>query len=166
MWFLRQHLVDPLGVDFWVEVALAILCGGALGLERQLRGKPCGIRTSVLICLGTILFLRLAEDLNGASGADPTRVLGQLVGGIGFLGGGAIMARGGTVTGMTSAATIWVLAAVSAAIASGFHVMAVVVTAITLVVLVGTEKAEAVLKRLGLGIHKVTPSPKTPSADE
>jgi len=151
--FLRDHLIDPLGVRFWVEVGLAILCGGLLGLERQVRGKPCGIRTSILICLGTILFVRLGAGLSGEGGADPTRVLGQVVVGIGFLGGGVIMSREGAVTGLTSATSIWVLAGIAAAIASGLHLMAVSVTFITLVVLVGVELLQRAVRSLQRGVH-------------
>lgn len=151
---IRDHLLDPLGVRFWAEIGLAVLCGGMLGLERQIRGKPCGIRTSILICMGTILFLRLGAGMQPGSGADPTRVLGQVVTGIGFLGGGVIIAKGGAITGLTSAATIWVLAAIGAAIANGLHAMAVSVTIVTLTVLVGVEALQNGVRRLQRGEHR------------
>ena len=84
---------DPLDPDspvFWLRLGTAILCGGIIGLERQLRGKAAGIRTSILICLGTELFVTLGASFGGDR-VDPTRVLGQVVTGIGFLGGGVIL---------------------------------------------------------------------------
>src|SRR5690349_2283794 len=95
----------------WTRVGMALLCGGIVGLERQLRGKPAGMRTSSLICLGTAMFVYMGVELTGAEG-DPSRVLGQVVTGIGFLGAGVIMTRNGLLTGVTSAAVIWLLAAV------------------------------------------------------
>ena len=94
--------LDPETREFWQHLGTAILCGGIIGIERQLRGKAAGIRTSILICLGTAIFVALGASL--APAADPTRVLAQVVSGIGFLGGGVILARKGLVTGVTSAA--------------------------------------------------------------
>ena len=92
---------------FWKTIGVAILCGGIIGMERQLRGKPAGVRTSILICLGTSIFIHLASGIT-AEGTDPTRVLGQLVTGVGFLGAGVMFANQGVVTGVTTAAVIWV----------------------------------------------------------
>jgi putative Mg2+ transporter-C (MgtC) family protein len=150
--WLAAHLVDPLGLRFWAEVGLAILCGLLVGLERQLRGKPVGMRTSILICLGTMLFVRMGAGLETGQ-ADPTRVLGQIVVGVGFLGGGVILTREGQVAGMTSAASVWMLAAVGSAIALGLHVMAVVVTIITLLVLVGLDWLQNGIRALRRGEH-------------
>jgi putative Mg2+ transporter-C (MgtC) family protein len=98
--------LDPESVEFWLRIGTAIFCGGIIGLERQLRGKAAGIRTSILICLGTQLFVGLGSSFGGER-VDPTRVLAQVVTGIGFLGGGVILAREGAVIGVTSAAVIW-----------------------------------------------------------
>src|SRR5690348_13255540 len=81
---------------FWTQVGMAVLCGAVLGLERQLRGKPAGMRTSILICLGTVMFMRFGDQLAAHIG-DPARTLGQIVNGIGFLGAGVIFAEGGLV---------------------------------------------------------------------
>src|SRR5688500_9804511 len=104
--------------ELWARVGMALLCGGIVGLERQLRGKPAGIRTSALICIGTSMFVYLGRQLEGDHG-DPARVVGQVVTGIGFLGAGVIMTRNGLLTGVTSAAVIWILAAAGAAIGLG-----------------------------------------------
>lgn len=96
---------DPFGRPFWTVAGVAVLCGAIVGLERQLRGKPAGVRTSILVCLGTAIYVRLGSAL-AADGTDPTRVLGQLVTGIGFLGAGVMFSNQGTVTGVTTAAVI------------------------------------------------------------
>jgi putative Mg2+ transporter-C (MgtC) family protein len=90
---------------FWIRLAVALTCGAAIGFERQLRGKPAGMRTSMLVCLGTLMFVRLGVSLEGPH-VDPSRVLGQVVTGIGFLGAGVILTRGGQVLGITSAAVM------------------------------------------------------------
>lgn len=144
---------DPLDPDapaFWLRLGTALLCGGIIGLERQLRGKAAGIRTSILICLGTQLFVSLGASFGGDR-VDPTRVLGQVVTGIGFLGGGVILAREGAVIGVTSAAVIWVLAALGSLIGLGHLLAAVVLTLITVGLLIGVELLESIFRRLREG---------------
>jgi putative Mg2+ transporter-C (MgtC) family protein len=144
---------DPLDPDtqiFWLRLGTAILCGGIIGLERQLRGKAAGIRTSILICLGTQLFVSLGSSFGGDR-VDPTRVLGQVVTGIGFLGGGVILAREGAVIGVTSAAVIWVLAALGSLIGLGHLVAAMVLSVVTVGLLTGVELLESVFRRLREG---------------
>jgi putative Mg2+ transporter-C (MgtC) family protein len=144
---------DPLDPDtalFWLHLGTAILCGGIIGLERQLRGKAAGIRTSILICLGTALFVALGASFSGER-VDPTRVLGQVVSGIGFLGGGVILAREGIVVGVTSAAVIWVLAALGALIGLGHLLAALVLTMVTVGLLIGVELLESIFRRLRAG---------------
>jgi hypothetical protein len=70
--------MNPLTAQFWIGIGIAALCGGIIGFERQIRGKPAGIRTSILICLGTSIFVHLGTTFGGAN-VDPTRVLGQVV---------------------------------------------------------------------------------------
>jgi putative Mg2+ transporter-C (MgtC) family protein len=141
---------DPLNPDtpeFWLRLGTAIVCGGIIGLERQLRGKAAGMRTSILICLGTELFVGLGASFSGDR-VDPTRVLGQVVTGIGFLGGGVILAREGSVIGVTSAAVIWVLAALGSLIGLGHLLAALVLTTVTVALLIGVELLESVFRRL------------------
>lgn len=141
---------DPLDPDspvFWFRLGTAVLCGGIIGLERQLRGKAAGIRTSILICLGTELFVTLGASFGGER-VDPTRVLGQVVTGIGFLGGGVILAREGLVVGVTSAAVIWMLAALGSLIGLGHLVAALILTLVTVGLLLGVELLETVFRRL------------------
>ena len=151
--FLLQNAVDPLDPDapiFWLRLGAALFCGGIVGLERQLRGKPAGIRTSILICLGTELFVTLgAYQLNER--VDPTRVLAQVVTGIGFLGGGVILSREGLVVGVTSAAVIWMLAAIGSLIGLGRLQAALFLALVTVAILLGVELLESIFLRLRRG---------------
>ncbi len=140
---------DPLSPEmtaFWLRLGTALLCGGAVGLERQLRGKVAGVRTAILICLGTALFVTLGE-VTAPERADPTRVLGQVVTGIGFLGAGVILTREGRILGVTTAAVIWVLAAIGSLIGLGHLTTALVITLVTLAVLLGVEGVETFFER-------------------
>ena len=138
------NALDPATQMFWRHIGAAFLCGAAVGLERQLRGKVAGMRTSILITLGTSLFVALGSAMV-PNAVDPTRVLGQVVTGIGFLGAGVILARGDRIVGVTTAAVIWVLAAIGSLIGAGHLKAAMVATLITLLVLVGVEGFEKVL---------------------
>ena len=142
--------MDPSQVEFWVGVAVSSICGAAIGIERQLRGKPAGIRTSILICLGTMTFVRLGSLVAGASG-DATRVLGQIVTGVGFIGAGVMLAREGLVSGVTSAAVIWILAAIGALVGFGRHGAALVLAFLVLLVLSGVQLLERAVRHLRRG---------------
>jgi putative Mg2+ transporter-C (MgtC) family protein len=144
-------------VALWSRVGMALLCGGVIGLERQLRGRPAGVRTSSLICLGTAMFVYLGMGMSDHGGGDATRVLGQVVTGVGFLGGGVIMTRDGLVTGVTSAAVVWVLAAVGACVGAGRFAPAVAISVVTVTVLVGVEKLEHAYVQLRRGVHAEKP---------
>jgi putative Mg2+ transporter-C (MgtC) family protein len=135
-----------LSPTFLMPLAIAVLCGGMIGLERQIRGKPIGIRTSILICLGTEVFIRLGATTGPP--ADPTRVLGQVVTGVGFLGAGVILARGESITGVTSAAVVWVLAAIGSAIGLDYLAEAVALAVFTVCILIGVRLLEMGFKRL------------------
>ncbi len=126
--------MDSLSLTFWEAVGLAVLCGGAIGIERELSDKPAGIRTSTLVCLGAMLFVRMGTLLKDPS-ADPTRVLGQVITGIGFLGAGVILSRGKNVKGVTTASTIWMLAAIGAMIGLDHLAAAFAVTLVVLLIL-------------------------------
>ncbi len=136
--------LDPSTQLFWRHAGTSFLCGAVIGLERQFRGKVAGMRTSILITLGTSYFVTLGAVM-APSGVDPTRVLGQVVTGIGFLGAGVILARGDRIVGVTTAAVIWVLAAVGSLIGAGYLQSAIIATLLALLVLVGVEGVEKVL---------------------
>jgi len=120
--------------EAFVRLALAALLGGAIGLEREYSHKPAGLRTNMLIALGSALFSILSVEL-GAGAGSPDRVAAQVVTGIGFLGAGAILRSGDHIHGLTTAATIWVNAAIGMAAGLGSYTVATVAAAITLVVL-------------------------------
>src|ERR1044071_7835808 len=107
-------------VDVFLRLALAAGLGGAIGLEREYRQKPAGLRTNMLIALGSALFSILSIEL-GASANSPDRIAAQVVTGIGFLGAGAILRSGENVHGLTTAATIWVNAAIGMAAGLGAY---------------------------------------------
>jgi putative Mg2+ transporter-C (MgtC) family protein len=137
-------------IEFWIKIIVSVVCGGIIGLERQIRGKPAGIRTSILICLGTQIFVSHGTSL--ASG-DQYRVLAQVVTGIGFLGAGLMISQEGTVRGVTSAAVIWVLAAIGATIGLGHYREALVFVLVTVGVLSGVEYMENSIRKLRSGVH-------------
>ena len=143
---------ELLDISLWLRLGFAIVCGVMIGFERQLRGKAVGIRTSILICLGTMLFVYLGMCIDG--GKDMARVVGQVVTGIGFLGAGVIMTKEGLVSGVTSASVVWILAGTGVAIGLQHYALAIVICCITLSVLVGVEYSEAVFKILQKGEHK------------
>jgi putative Mg2+ transporter-C (MgtC) family protein len=145
--------IDPLARPFWEMVGTALLCGTIIGFERQIRGKPAGIRTGCLVTLGTATFISLAESQAGGSTADVSRVLGQLVTGVGFLGAGVMIAQEGVVKGVTTAAVIWILAAIGSAIGLGFMRGAIALSLVTVAILVGIEKLETSVVRLASGDH-------------
>ncbi|MFC1844157.1 MgtC/SapB family protein [Thermodesulfobacteriota bacterium] len=136
--------------EFWAKIFVSILCGGIVGLERQIRGKPAGIRTSILICMGTQVFVSHGTSL---AAGDQYRVLAQVVTGIGFLGAGLMISQEGTVRGVTSAAVIWVLAAIGATIGLGRLSEALVLVLITVGILSGVEYLENSIRRLRSGVH-------------
>jgi putative Mg2+ transporter-C (MgtC) family protein len=123
---------------FLLRGGFAVLCGGAIGVERERRGKPAGFRTTILICLGSTLYMLVGELVASAQkvpGLDPTRIAAQVVSGIGFLGAGTIMHSRGAVTGLTSAATTWVVAAIGLLIGAGFPALGLIATLLVLVTL-------------------------------
>lgn len=145
------HLLDVSPFE-WPAIGAAIFCGSIVGLERQLRGKPVGIRTSSLITLGTYLFLKVAFLFQGET-VDPSRVVGQVITGIGFLGAGVMMARDGAVVGVTSAAAIWVLAALGVMIGAGYLLAAIKLSLLVVTILYGVDFFEDRVSALSRGVH-------------
>ena len=133
-------------VPFLVRCGAAAICGGMIGLERELKHKPAGLRTNILICVGAAMYMAIGLLLvhaNGESNTDVSRIAAQVVTGIGFLGAGCIIQAGDHVTGLTSAATIWVSAAIGIMAGAGFPIMSVIaatLVVLTLVVLREVEK--------------------------
>jgi putative Mg2+ transporter-C (MgtC) family protein len=139
------ELLYPLSFE---GLGIALLCGAMVGMERQLSGKPAGIRTSALICIGSYVFTVVGGLIPG--NVDPSRIVAQIVTGIGFIGAGVILAREGLVLGVTSASVIWVLAGVGILIGLGRSSSAVILSAVTVFILVGVS----FLERMFLGLRK------------
>jgi len=118
-----------------IKLLLAALLGGIIGVEREMRDKPAGLRTNILICVGSTLFMSISTKVAEILGGDPTRIAAQIISGIGFLGAGAVLHSHGFVLGLTTAATIWVVAGVGMALGSGMYLVAVFTTAMSLVIL-------------------------------
>jgi putative Mg2+ transporter-C (MgtC) family protein len=116
--------------DFSLNIAVALLMGIIIGMERQYRQHTAGLRTNALVCVGAALFVSLSLLLEGDS--SPSRVAGQVVTGIGFLGGGVILREGFTVRGMNTAATLWCSAAVGSLAGTGKRIEATIGTATVL----------------------------------
>jgi len=133
-------------IDVMLRLLLAAGLGAAIGTEREYRQKPAGLRTNILIAVGAALFTTVSLVL-GRNGGVPDRIAAQVVTGVGFLGGGAILTSGTTVSGMTTAATIWVNAAIGMTAGAGEYAMAAAATAITLSVLVLLPPIEAFFER-------------------
>ncbi len=140
-------------LDFILRIFIASLLGGAVGLEREYRDKAAGFRTHFLVALGSALFMVisaygfegvLANDFNSPIRLDVSRIAAQVVTGIGFIGAGTIILQKNAVRGLTTAAGVWVTAAIGMACGGGMYVLAVVSTAL---VLIGLEAFNYFLHR-------------------
>ena len=121
------------------QLVIASILGFAIGLEREHRRKAAGMRTFALVCLGATLFTIISVDgfraLAPESGYDPSRIAANIVSGIGFLGAGLIFLQGNKVQGLTTAAALWVTAAIGMAVGIGMYGIAVVVAVLTLCIM-------------------------------
>lgn len=132
---------------FAPKVFFSILCGGLIGLERELKNKPAGIKTNILICLGSALYTSISVLISTTFAdqgyfGDPARVAAQIIPGVGFLGGGTIIQSRGTILGLTTAATIWLVAAVGLCIGIGHADIGVTCSVTVVLVLVATNYFE------------------------
>lgn len=141
-------------IPWWETVArllLAVALGGVIGFERESVDKPAGFRTHILVCLGATLFALVSLEGFFGSGADPSRVASNIVVGIGFLGAGTIWRTGATVQGLTTAASLWSVAAIGTASGIGFYSGALGATAIVVGVLTFLKRVEVRFPRRGIG---------------
>lgn len=117
-----------------IRLAVSIVVGGLIGLERELEHKPAGLRTIILVCLGSTIFMLVGLNL-GLASSELGRIVAGVVTGIGFLGAGAIIRARGEVYGLTTAATIWLASGLGLAIGAGYYILAIIASAFVLVVL-------------------------------
>ena len=142
--------------EFLGRLVLAALLGGVVGLEREIHGRPAGIRTYLILSLGTALLMVLSEYLLVAYHSkypglslqgDPGRIAGQAITGIGFLGAGVIIRYKDTIRGLTTAACVWLVCSVGLAVGAGFYVVGVAVTLLTLLALIGLKAGERRMRK-------------------
>jgi putative Mg2+ transporter-C (MgtC) family protein len=132
-----------------LAVLLAAILGGIIGIEREFRRKAAGLRTNVLICVGAAVFTIISRKMGGTGEQSITRIAAQIVTGVGFLGAGAIVRDRAGVLGLTTAATIWLVASIGMACGAGFFKLAAATTALAILVLIGLSKIETAIKKWG-----------------
>ena len=139
-WLRLEEVLIP----FLVRCGAAAVCGAMVGLERELRQKPAGFRTNILICIGAAMYMTIGLLVvqDGKQPGDPMRIAAQVVTGIGFLGAGTIIQSGRRVTGLTSAATIWVVAAIGIIAGAGYPILAFVSSCLVVLTLVLLREVE------------------------
>ena len=145
----------PTDFEQLARLALAAFLGGLVGAERELSDQPAGLRTHVLLSLGTCLFT-LVSAYGFGQGADPSRLAAQIVTGIGFLGGGAILRHGFTIRGLTTAASIWATCSLGVAVGVGHYTLAVGATVLVLLTLVGLRVIRNLLRRHAASREELT----------
>jgi putative Mg2+ transporter-C (MgtC) family protein len=150
-WLGGQH--EAVVFQVLGRLILAAILGGAIGLERELKRRPAGLRTNMFICFGAAMFTILSDQFASHFGGDHARIAAQIIPGIGFIGAGSILHDRGSVTGLTTAATIFVVASVGMAAGGGFYLLAVFATIVILVVLYTLGQFE---RRLNLKTSLVT----------
>lgn len=126
-------VIESTDLTFAIRLLTAAVLGALVGLEREIHAHPAGMRTHLLVSLGAAGFTVLSIAGFPSAGADPARVAAQIVTGIGFLGAGAILKEGATIKGLTTAASLWVVASVGMAAGAGAWVTAVTITVIAIV---------------------------------
>ena len=155
-----MQITDVVDIDIVIRLLASLAVGGLIGLERSYHGRPAGFRTHSLVCLSTSLLMLVTVyetrwfpgTAPGHISLDPTRMAQGIMTGIGFLGAGAIIRRDGDIHGLTTAATIWVNAAVGVAAGGGEFHLALIATAVTLIVLLMLHPLESIIdRRFGAG---------------
>ncbi len=143
-------VLEQIGVAA-LRLSLALVLGGLIGWQRESAEKPAGFRTHILVCVGAALFTLISAVGFFGTGADPARVASNIVVGIGFLGAGTIWRTGVTVQGLTTAASLWTVAAIGTAAGVGYYIGAILTTAIVAAVLTLFKGLEARIPRRGVG---------------
>jgi putative Mg2+ transporter-C (MgtC) family protein len=139
-------------IDIGIRLVVAAAAGMAVGIERELREQAAGLRTHMVVALGACLFTLVGAFGFGGEG-DPSRVTAQVVTGIGFLGAGAILREGVSVRGLTTAGSLWVVAAIGCAVGAGLYFASAVATVITLISLWGLRPFRRRLRMRGDSSH-------------
>src|SRR5882672_4976035 len=130
--------------EIFLQLLISFGIGTAIGLEREYRSKAAGLRTMIMICLGSTIFSQISMSIGGNS---PDRIASAIVTGVGFLGAGVIFKDGLTVSGITTATTIWISAALGTAVGAGEYFIAIVGSGVVLIVLTALEKFQHLVER-------------------
>ena len=141
--------------DFYLKYSYLInpifastICGIIVGIEREWKGKPAGIRSNVLICVGCAVFTLISMKASGSNQYDPTRIIAQIVTGIGFLGGGVILKNDDRIIGITTAAFIWIISSMGVLCGLGLFWEPMILTVGLVVVSISLEYLELLIKEL------------------
>jgi len=160
---LRTELASVVGTSI-IRLVLAAMLGGIIGLEREVKHRPAGLRTNIFICVGAAMFTVLSDELASAHTGDHTRIAAQIIPGIGFIGAGSILrAKGELITGLTSAATIFVVASIGMAVGGGLYLTAIFATGLILICLLLLGKTE---QQFGLKLSSCLYEVTAPTVDE
>jgi putative Mg2+ transporter-C (MgtC) family protein len=145
---VTPELTTTLQVELAGRLALGLVLGAMIGFERELHRQPAGFRTHSLVAVGAALFTIISAYGFTGVAVDPTRIAAQIVSGIGFIGAGTILQHRGNVRGLTTAASLWSVAAIGMAAGAGMIVIAVIGTALILIVLALLDRVEALARRI------------------
>lgn len=154
--FFPDTLYGSFELAVLIKLVLAAVAGGAVGLEREKHGRPAGLRTHLLVAVGACLMMIVSEafqlkyaafDMNSSVRLDPGRTAAQIVVGIGFLGAGVIIKEGITVRGLTTAASLWLVAGLGMAFGMGLFIPGVMATVLALISLIFLKRLEPVIKK-------------------
>ncbi|GIX40396.1 MAG: magnesium transporter MgtC [Leptospiraceae bacterium] len=127
--------------EILLQFSLSLLLGGIIGIDRELKRKPGGLRTHILICLGSTFLMIISKHASGNLG-DPSRIAAQVISGVGFIGGGVIMRYGFNIKGITTAATIWVVTAIGLGVGLSLYYESILLTLFAWLVLFYINKLE------------------------
>lgn len=137
--------------ELTIRLVLSIFLGGLIGLERETVNRPAGFRTHILVCLGSTVIMLVSlfifNEFSGQTNIDPGRIPAQVISGIGFLGAGTIIIEGADVKGLTTAASLWTVAAIGLAVGVGFYYGAILATFLILLTLVTFNRLDAAILR-------------------
>jgi putative Mg2+ transporter-C (MgtC) family protein len=155
---MTPSLSPDLQLELGLRLAAGLLLGAAIGFERELHRQPAGFRTHSLVALGAALFTVVSGYGFAGPTVDPTRIAAQIVSGIGFIGAGTILQHRGSVRGLTTAASLWAVAAIGTAAGAGLLIMATVGTVLILVVLAAFDRMEeSFRRRLNIAVREPKP---------
>lgn len=145
-----------------LSIIFAVIFGAVIGIEREFHGKAAGLRTNILICLGAAVFTIISKQMATDTEGSVTRIAAQIVTGVGFLGAGAIIQDRGGVHGLTTAATIWLVASIGMACGARFYQLAVITTLLAIAVLLGLAKLARPLEQRHHEKSKINNNPDDP----